>query len=122
MLIRFAGPAHGRRVWPGGPVFGQAEGLVHEVDGETAALMLMTPGERFVIDDAEPLLGLMTADEAGLLTLEGIGSVAELAALEDIEALAKGMGMSTGSVEEWIERARAAADAPADRPVIGAEE
>lgn len=76
MLIRFMGPGHHIREI-GEVTWGTKAGLVQDVPAEVAAYCLTTPGEQFEIDDAEPLLEYVSKDAAGVLVLEGVGSVAE---------------------------------------------
>lgn len=103
MLIRFTGPRHHLRYW--GPYeFSREAGFVHEVSAEDAALMLTTPRERFAVDEAEPLLQVMSAEQAGLLALEGVGSVGDLANLagERVKEVAKALRVRRTTVEAWV--------------------
>lgn len=85
MLIRFVGPGHHvRQVM--GYEWGREAGLVQDVPAEVAAHLLTTPGERFEVDDEEPLLEQgLTKDEVGLLAIEGVGSVEEYVAISGHE-------------------------------------
>jgi len=111
MLIRFAGPMTKRRIY--GPyVFGRLDGMVQEVDAETAAGMLTHPGDQFEVDKREPLLGLkeVNAEVVGLLAFEGIRGVEDMAGLTTREAgkLAKALGreITREQVKGWVEEAR----------------
>ena len=110
MLIRFAGPMTRRRLW--GPyVFSRFEGMVKDVDAETAAAMLTHPGDQFEVDGAEPLLKLagVDAEVVGLLAFEGIGCVGEIAELSRTKAgrLGKAVGVTRVVAQGWIEEAQA---------------
>ena len=110
MLIRFAGPMTRRRLY--GPyVFGRVDGMVQEVDAQTAAGMLTHPGDQFEVDGAEPLLKLtgVDADVVGLLAFEGIGSVKDVAELSRTKAgrLTKAVGTPRKVAQGWIAEAQA---------------
>lgn len=125
MLIRFAGPMTRRRIY--GPyVFGRVDGMVQEVDAETAAGMLTHPGDQFEVDGAEPLLRLpgMDAGTAGLLAFEGIGCVKDVAELTAKMAgrVAKAVGVTREVARGWVDEARAlveSGEAEAELPEMG---
>lgn len=111
MLIRFTGPRTRRRLW--GPYeFSRFEGMVQEVDAETAAAMLTHPGDEFEVDEGELLLLLegVDANMAGLLAFEGIGSAADMAGLTTREAArvarALGRDVTRKMVEDWVNEAQ----------------
>lgn len=110
MLIRFAGPMTRRRLW--GPyVFSRFEGMVQDVDAETAAAMLTHPGDQFEVDKREPLLGLkeVNAEMVGLLAFEGIRGIEDMAGLTRRGAgqLAKALGreITRSLVRKWVDEA-----------------
>ena len=91
-------------------MFSRFEGLVQEVDAETAAGMLTHPGDEFEVDEREPLLRLpgVDANMVGLLAFEGFGCVSEVAALSGTKArrLAKAVGVTRKVAQVWVEEAR----------------
>ena len=80
MLIRFVGPGHHVRV-VGEFEWGRKAGWVQDVPAELAANLLTTPGEQFEVADEEPMLEYMSKDDAGLLAINGIGSLEEYRAV-----------------------------------------
>ncbi len=108
MLIRFLDA--GTRLC--GPYeWSRRTGMVQDVDAETAAQLLTQPGERFEVDESEPLLQLdgMTRERAGLLAIAGVGSAGDVAELRPagILRLAGELGMSKATVRAWIKPAGA---------------
>lgn len=87
-----------------------ATDFVQEVaDARLAADLLTTP-EPFAVAEDEPLLAIrgIGAHTVGVLALGGIGSVADLAALdtEGIEALAEHTALGSNQLSKWVEAAR----------------
>ena len=80
--------------------------FVQEVDTDLALELLTTPGERFLVAEDEPLLGLPGMDEGRLITLvaHGVTSMAGLAALSaaEVKALALAMWGSSREIGEWV--------------------
>lgn len=74
----------------------------HEItDPAVVQYMLTTPGERFSIDPADPLLTLVGADAAGALALEGILSPDALAQA-DVETILRTTGCTRKQVDGWL--------------------
>lgn len=85
--------------------------MAQDVDAEMAAGMLTHPGDQFEVDGAEPLLKLrgVDAERAGLLAFEGIGCVQDVAALtvtRDAMRLAKAVGVTRRTAQDWVREAR----------------
>ena len=72
MLLKFTGTT--KRV-VGGHVWARENNWVAPVDEDLAAVLITSPGDRFIIADEEPLLQLVGRECAPLLLIEGIGSV-----------------------------------------------
>lgn len=108
MLICFVGPRTRVRLW--GPYeFSRATGFAQEVEAaEVVAGMLTHPGDEFEVDEAEPLLGIVDSEQAGLLALTGVGSVEELAGLKaaGVKAAARECGVTQRTVKGWIRAVR----------------
>jgi predicted flap endonuclease-1-like 5' DNA nuclease len=86
---------------------------VQDVPASLAVELLTTPEDEFVVAaDAEPLTGLhgVGPQRAAELALAGIGSLTDLAALDEdgIARLAEGIWASARQVEGWVAAARAA--------------
>jgi len=112
LRIRYIGPGAGsvtRRI-VGPYVWSRENDAVTDVDAETAASLLTQPVEEFVIDRDEPLLALagMTAQHAAEMTLAGVGSMADLAALDEdgLERLAAVTSAGREWVDDWARQAR----------------
>ena len=113
MRIRYIGPGAGgvtRRI-VGPYVWSRENNAVTDVDAEMAASLLTQPVEEFIVDKSEPLLALggMTAQYAAEMTLAGVGSMADLAALDEDgrERFARVMSAGRRSVDDWARQARA---------------
>lgn len=109
MRIRFTGPRFVRRLV--GPYeWSKATGFVQDVDARTAAELLTAPEGRFVLDNDEDLLALdgIGPQRAAELALAGIGSLADLTALDrDGERrLAEAVWASTRQIRKWVRSAR----------------
>jgi predicted flap endonuclease-1-like 5' DNA nuclease len=85
-------------------------GYVQDVGAEMAASLLTQPETEFVIDSSETLTALhdVGPQRAAEMALAGIGSVADLAALDEdgIARLAKGMFASERQVKAWVGQAK----------------
>lgn len=109
MLIRFIGPRTQRRLW-GPHVFERQNGYVQEVPAATAAEMLTHPRGDFALDEGDRLAGVVGAEAAMLLALEGIGDFEELAAVNAAEhkRLARALGVTRREFGNWMQAGMAA--------------
>lgn len=88
-----------------------ATGFVQEVtEADLAAELLTAPDQRFAVDTAEPLLTLKGVGQqrAAELALAGIGSMADLAALDGagVQRLAALINGSQQQVRAWVRQAQ----------------
>ena len=112
MLIRFVGPAHVRRVV--GPYeWAEHNDFVQDVPADVAADLLTSPEGRFVVEcEWEPLAHTApvpaTDEVLAALALAGIGSVIDMAALDEagIEHLSRYAGLDSALVSAWADSAR----------------
>jgi len=83
MRIRWNGPRVVRRV-VGPHRWGVGAGWVHDVEAGLAAELLTEPGGAFAVDCSEPIVRLLGVEpaEAGLMTLAGVGGIADVAVLD----------------------------------------
>lgn len=108
MRIRFVGPGAGGVTIRLVGVYRWAPdtGYVADVDADTAAELLTQPRNEFVVDSDDPLLSIsgIGSQRAAELALAGIGSMADLAALnsDEIERLAAQIFGSKKQVWAWV--------------------
>ena len=111
MLIRFVGPAHVRRSI--GPyAWAEHNDFVQDVPADVAADLLTSPEGRFIVEcQWEPLAHTapapVTDEVLAALALAGIGSVIDMATLDEagIEHVSRGAGLDPALVSEWASRA-----------------
>lgn len=105
MLLKFTGTT--KRV-VGAHVWSRENNWLASVDDDLAAILITSPGDRFVIADDDPLLKIVGREYAPALLVEGIGSPDALAGLKASEArkVAKAIGAEYGVVRKWIDAAR----------------
>ncbi len=108
MRITWTGSRITRRL-VGGYEWSQATQYVQEVPAGLAAELLTAP-EPFAVAKDEPLLTLrgVGPHTVGLLALGGVGSVADLAALDatEIRQVAEASGLSRTQIRKWATVAR----------------
>jgi hypothetical protein len=111
MLIRFVGPAHVRRSI--GPYeWAEHNDFAQDVPADVAADLLTSPEGRFVVEcQWEPLAHtapVQATDEVfAALALAGIGSVMDMAALDEagVEHVSRSAGLAPALIAEWASRA-----------------
>lgn len=107
MRIRYNGSGR-RRL--GDLVWDRENGYVVDVSAEVAAALLTYPYPQFSLDESEPLLelGCILGFQVAELALAGVGSVEELAELDDAgaEEVAAELGVEPPLVGWWIDQAR----------------
>lgn len=110
MRIRWTGAKVVRRV-VGEYEWSRKTGFVQDVrDPELAAELLTSPGEKFVVEQDEPLVTLngVGPQRVAELALAGIGTMADLTVLDEegIERLTEGIWASEKQVRAWVKEAR----------------